>query len=114
MTLLKHSLNDNLGCLNIYFKQWSLCTNLTKTEVSCFQLNNSSANAHLQLSFHYVLLPFNWGPKYLNVAMDRNLFYKNHLIKQVSSKLKSRNIIKKISGYSWGWIAETLRISSLG
>ncbi|KAL3281617.1 hypothetical protein HHI36_004823 [Cryptolaemus montrouzieri] len=37
---IEHTLTSALDILNIFFEKWRLCPNPSKTEVSCFHLNN--------------------------------------------------------------------------
>jgi hypothetical protein len=107
------TLTSDLEGLGQYFRKWRLLPNASKTEVTCFHLNNREANTELSVSFEGEVLNHSKFPKYLGVTLDRTLTYKEHLNK-LSSKVKTRNnVIQKLTGTTWGSTAETLRISAL-
>jgi hypothetical protein len=107
------TLSSDLDKLGQYFRNWRLQPNASKTEVTCFHLNNRDANKSLNVTFEGELLNHNVNPKYLGVTLDRTLSFREHLGK-LSAKIKTRNnIIHKLAGTSWGSTAETLRISAL-
>lgn len=107
-------LSEDLSKLSRYFRQWRLKPNPSKTEVSCFHLNNQQANMNLKVRFDGQILNHNSTPKYLGVTLDRTLSYKLHLTK-TAAKLKSRNnIIQKLCSSKWGSSCQVLRTSALG
>ncbi|KAI5732205.1 hypothetical protein M8J77_023312 [Diaphorina citri] len=109
----ENTLSKDLTTLGNYFRQWRLKPNASKTEVSCFHLNNHQANMRLKVTFEGQLLNHNHTPKYLGVTLDRTLSFKTHLEKS-AAKLKSRNnIIQKLCGSKWGSSSHVLRTSAL-
>ncbi|KAL4083147.1 hypothetical protein QTP88_028477 [Uroleucon formosanum] len=107
-------LTDDLITLGNYFHAWRLKPNTSKTEASCFHLNNKLASAQLDITFNGDALNHNCHPKYLGITLDRTLSFKTHL-ENTAAKLNSRNnIIHKLCGTSWGASAHTLRCSALG
>ncbi|XP_060534517.1 uncharacterized protein LOC132706936 [Cylas formicarius] len=60
-------------------KSWRLKPNPNKTEVCCFHLNTKMAHRQLQVYADNHLLTHNTTPKYLGVALDRTLSFKQHL-----------------------------------
>lgn len=107
-------LSADLKKLGKYFRKWRLQPNASKTEITCFHLNNKSANRELRIQFENKWLTHNKNPKYLGVILDRTLSFKEHLTK-TAEKLKTRNnIIQKLTGTTWGASASTLRSSALG
>lgn len=106
-------LTADLEKLSGYFRKWCLQPNASKTEVTCFHLNNKNAKRELRIQFENTMLNHNKAPKYLGVTLDRTLSFKEHLTK-TAEKLKTRNnIIQKLCGTSWGASAPTLRSSAL-
>lgn len=107
-------LTADLASLGEYFRKWRLQPSTTKTEVSCFHLNNKMANRELSIPFEGHLLRHNMTPKYLGVTLDRTLSFNKHL-SQSAAKINTRNnIIHKLCGTTWGSSASTLRSSALG
>ncbi|KAL1454475.1 hypothetical protein WDU94_010720 [Cyamophila willieti] len=108
------TLSEDLITLGDYFRKWRLKPNASKTEVSCFHLNNQQANMKLRVEFDGQILNHNNTPKYLGITLDRTLTFKPHLQK-TAAKLKSRNnIIQKLCGSKWGSSSHVLRTSVLG
>ncbi|XP_039291190.1 uncharacterized protein LOC111047100 [Nilaparvata lugens] len=106
-------LTQDLEKLGRYFRQWRLKPNASKTEVSCFHLNNKLAKKELKIQFENTLLLHNSTPKYLGVTLDRTLSLKAHLTK-TAEKLRTRNnVVQKLCGTSWGASASTLRSTAL-
>lgn len=107
-------LTSDLESLSSYFKKWRLRPSETKTEVSCFHLNNQMANHQLRITFNNTTLRHNPTPKYLGVTLDRALTYKKHLT-NTAAKINTRNnILHKLTGTSWGASASTLRTAAMG
>lgn len=114
LTKSEQTLSSDLSIMNEYFKKWRLTPNPSKTEVSCFHLNNRLANTKLNVVFNEKVLHHQTFPKYLGVTLDRTLSFKRHL-QNTAAKLRSRNnILQKLCGTTWGATATTLRSSALG
>lgn len=108
-----NTLSEDLSNLSKYFADWRLIPSMSKTEVSCFHLNNKQARMEPQVYFNDNLLRYNPHPKYLGVTLDRTLSFKKHL-ENTAAKINTRNnIIHKLCGTTWGANASTLRTSSL-
>lgn len=113
MDILGATLTQDLKLLSIYFKNWRLTPSTTKTESSCFHLNNRMANSAINVTLNGVTLPYNPQPKYLGTTLDRTLTFRTHLTK-LASKLRTRNnILHKLAASSWGATADTLRTTAL-
>lgn len=111
---IEHTLTNDLAILEKFYRDWRLCPNPDKTEVSFFHLNNREANKQLTVKFCGKSVKFNPNPRYLGYKMDRTQTHKAHL-EDVAQKLKSRNnIISKLAGSSWGSDGNTLRTAALG
>lgn len=114
MEATEHILTADLERLGDYFRRWRLRPNATKTEVTCFHLDNAQAKRKLNVHFENRTLNHNSHPKYLGVTLDRTLTFKEHL-RNTAAKLKTRNnIIQKLCGTTWGSSAAVLRSSALG
>lgn len=110
---LNEILSSDMSLLIEYTRQWRLKPSITKTESSIFHLNNRESMAELEVEFDGAVLAHNPTPKYLGVFLDRTLTFRTHLQK-LRSKISTRNnLIRKLSGTSWGANANCLRISSL-
>ena len=100
--------------MNIYYKDWRLTPNPTKSEVTLFHLCNREASKELNVTFDEVPVKFNPNPVYLGLKLDRSLSFKEH-ITGLSKKLAARvNIVQKLAGTGWGATAKTLRTAVLG
>lgn len=112
-TQLNTILTDDLERCADFFRKWRLKPSTSKTEVSCFHLDNRQSMAELQVECEGQLLSHNHHPKYLGMVLDRTLTYKKHLL-NLRAKLNTRNnIINKLAATSWGASAKVLRVSSL-
>jgi hypothetical protein len=110
---IENTLSNDLKIMSQYFVNWRLCPNPTKTEVSCFHLNNMQKNKELHVTLNDTLLKHNFHPTYLGVTLDNHLLYNKH-IEKLKQKLKTRNnILSKLAGTSWGANARTLRLTGL-
>lgn len=97
-----------------YCKLWRLIPSMSKTVSSCFHLTNQAAGKELDVLFDGVRLTHNHTPVYLGVKLDRSLTYSKHIDK-TQAKLRTRNnLIRKLTGTSWGANASTLRTTALG
>lgn len=86
---------------------------MTKTEATCFHLNNKLARTSPEIYFGGRLIRYNPYPKYLGVTLDRTLSFRKHL-ETTAAKINTRNnIIHKLCGTSWGAKSSTLRTSAL-
>lgn len=72
-------LTSHLRTLRTYYRKWRLKHNPTKTETSCFHLNNKYADKELRIYFEdLLLLHHNPPPKYLGIILDRTLSNRKH------------------------------------
>ena len=86
---------------------------MAKTVSSYFHLNDREAEDTLSIRSLNNQLPSDQFPTYLGVTLDRSLSYKKHT-GNVMQKLKKRtNLIRKISGTSWGAPHAVLRTSAM-
>ena len=111
---IEETLTKDLAVLGNYFRKWRLQPSMSKTEVSCFHLNNRMASRDLKVYFDNTLLRHNRHPKYLGVTLDRTLSFQEHLRKSAAKIQTRNNIIRKLCGTTWGASATTLLCSALG
>lgn len=105
------TLSNDVDSLNKYFKEQRLKPNQTKIEVTLFHHNNKRTPYKINQFFDGPEIKNIRNSKYLGVTLDRNLHYKEHLVK-TSAKLKTSNsIIQKQANLEWGADSNTLRIT---
>ena len=76
---VESTIEEALGQLTEYYRNNSLRANPDKTQVTAFHLRNREANISLKVSWNRVDLENTTHPKYLGVALDRTLIYKQHI-----------------------------------
>lgn len=111
---LKVKLSEDMVAFVRFCKQWRLVPNLKKTVSSCFHLTNQAAKKELDVMFDGIRLTHDHFPVYLGVKLDRSLTYTNHANK-LQAKLGTRNnLLRKLTGTTWGATASCLRTTALG
>lgn len=63
ITKTERILTDDLITFSNYFCDWRLKPNASKTEATCFHLNNKLVNAQLYIAFNEAVLNHNHYPK---------------------------------------------------
>ena len=107
------TIEEALGELTEYYRNNSLCANPDKTQVMVFHLRNREVNRSLKVSWNRVNLDNTTHPKYLGVALDRTLSYKQH-IQNTKMKVATRNnLLKKLANSKWGTNASIIRTTAL-
>ena len=91
-----------LGELTEYYRYNSLRADPVKTQVTAFHLRNRESKRLLKVSWNGVDLDNTTHPKYLDMILDRNLSYKQH-IQNTKMKVATRNNpLKKLANSKWG------------
>ncbi|KAL1448639.1 hypothetical protein WDU94_001908 [Cyamophila willieti] len=99
--------------LSVYYGKNLLKPNPSKTQVCAFHLNNFEAKRKLKVVWSGQELEHCYNPKYLGVTLDRTLTYKKHC-QNTKMKVSARNnIIRKLTGTSWGAQPHVLRTSAI-
>lgn len=110
---INKALSKDMSIFVRYCKEWRLVPNITKTVASCFHLNNKLAKMELHVMFGEVKLNHEFEPTYLGIKLDRSLTYGKH-INKLRLKLTARNnLLRKLTGTSWGTSASCLRTTAL-
>src|SRR6195952_2869994 len=110
---LETTLNRDIQIMVQYFRNWRLCPNPNKSEVSCFHLYNREKDKELHVMMEETRLNHSFSPVYLGVTLDTSLTFKLH-IEKLRKKLKTRNnILHKLAGSDWGTHADTLRTAGV-
>ena len=110
---VERKLTCTLNKLSDYYAVNALKPNPTKTEVCAFHLNNKDARRTLKVIWKGQELKHNFTPKYLGVTLDRTLSYKEHCSKTKMKISARNNILRYLSGTSWGAKPQVLRTSAL-
>ena len=99
--------------MSSYFDNWRLKLNLGKTVCSSFHLAHRLADYQLKVKCNGNIVPCESHPKYLGITLDRTLTYKNHL-DQLSQKVSARNnLLRRLSGKTWGASFNVLQTSAV-
>lgn len=105
-------MQEALASLEAYAKKWHLSISQPKTKYTIFSLSTKLKAPRLTLSSHQ--LQEDPAPKYLGVIFDPRLTWKNNLA-ETERKGKSRlNIMKRLSGTTWGADLETQKKLYIG
>ena len=78
-----------------------------------FHLKNREAKKTLEVKWNNTDLENTPHPKYLGVALDRTLSYKNHIHNTKMKVVTRNNLLKKLSNSKWGFNASTIRTTAL-
>ena len=112
-TPIEHSLSEDLDTMSSYFVNWRLKLNLGKTVCSSFHLAHRLAYYQLKVKCNGNILPCESHPKYLGITLDRTITYMNHL-DQLSQKVSARNnLLRRLSGQTWGASFSVLQTSAV-
>ena len=99
--------------MSSYFDNWRQKLNLGKTVCSSFHLAHRLADYQLKVKCNGNIVPFESHPKYLGITLDTTLTYKNHL-DQLSQKVSARNnLLRRLSGQTWGASFNVLQTSAV-
>lgn len=112
-SVINARLSKDMGEFVRYCKKWRLVPSIAKTVESCFHLNNKLARTTLRISFAGTILRHDFNPTYLGMKLDRSLTYGANTAK-LCPKLASRNnLLRKLTGTTWGASAACLRTTAL-
>ncbi|KAI5727952.1 hypothetical protein M8J77_009167 [Diaphorina citri] len=110
---IEEILTESLEELTEYYEINHLKPNPSKTKVTAFHLKNNKARRNLNIRWKEEVLENCSNPTYLGVTLDRTLSYKEHC-QQTKLKVKARNnIVRKLTGTSWGANPHVLRTSAM-
>jgi hypothetical protein len=106
-------LGEGLAVLSSYYKDNHLKPNPTKTQVCAFHLKNSQASRELNIIWEDCRLDHTFSPRYLGVTLDRSLTFKKHCLNTKQKVAARNNVIRRITGTTWGATPHTLRTTAL-
>lgn len=110
---VESTLEESLRVLSDYYDENFLKPNPSKTQVCAFHLKNREADRTLEIEWRDTKLNNSAHPTYLGVMLDRSLTYKHHCEKTKLKIATRNNILRKLTGSTWGANAHTLRVSAL-
>lgn len=111
--VIEQKLSNALTVLSAYYKENQLRPNPSKTQTCAFHLKNKLANRTLKITWEGTILEHCITPKYLGVTLDRALTYQKHCSNTKQKVAARNNIIRKITGTTWGAHPNTVRTSSI-
>lgn len=97
----------------IHRRQNSLKPNPTKTQVSAFHLNNKQARKELKIQWRCTNFEHRQTPAYLGITLDRTLTFKSNCEKILMKVATQNNLIRKLTGTTWGANPQLLRTIAL-
>ena len=106
-------MSRDIQLLEHYFRQWYLKMSTSKSISAYFHLYNREENETLKIQTVNGMLPADKNPKYLGVTLDRSLTYRKHIDSDVQKLKKRNNLLRKISGTTWGASQGMVRTSAL-
>lgn len=106
-------LSNTLKMLTEYYIQNQLRPNPSKTQVCAFHLRNKEANRTLKVSWLGEILGHTEHPVYLGVTMDRTLSFKNHCTKTKMKVQARNNLLRRLTGTTWGARPHTVRTTAM-
>lgn len=111
--VVEDRLSNALAELTPYYEENHLRANPSKTQVCAFHLRNREAKRQLKVSWSGTSLEHCEHPVYLGVTLDRCLSFKTHTEKTKCKVSARNNIIRKLTGTTWGANPQTLKSTAL-
>lgn len=110
---IETTLSNDTQAIPTFFSQWCLKMNTTKTFTTSKHLNNHQANENMQVRVKNEIFPQEKHLKYLGVALNRTLTYKQYLENTAHKVQKRISLRQKLAGTSWGAPQDVLRTTGL-
>ena len=108
---LTRKINDYLKEMSLFLKANSLLISAPKSSVRLFTPNPAQAHYHPATKIEGSRLPLECSPKLPGVYLD-TFFSFNYHCGQVTTRVKKRNnVLKALTGTSWGQQKETLQMT---
>jgi hypothetical protein len=109
-TMEAHS-NTYLASLHAYLADNNLHLSIPKCSTTLFTPDFHQSNYHPKIFINNTQLPLNKSPKILGVTFDTHHTFRQHT-SNVHSKAKKRlNVLKALTGKSWGQDKETITLT---
>ena len=104
---LESMINNYLRDVSIYLKDNSLLISAPKSTVTLFTPDKHQFQMHPDITLEDTQLPLERSPKILGVILDPSISFHKHC-NYVSDRIDKRNnMLKALSGSSWGQDKET-------
>ena len=104
-------LNEYLEQLHSFLLERSLLISPSKSSVTLFSSDSHQYNVHPTILLNGTQLPLAQHPKILGVHLDPMLTLNRHAAAQAATSKRRTNVLKALSGTSWGQDTETLVIT---
>ena len=107
------TIEESLSELTQYYRSNNLRVNPDKAQVTAVHLRNKEAKRTFKVKWNRTYLENTLHPKYLGVALNRILSYKQHIHNTKMNVATRNNLLKKLSSSKWGTNASTIRRTAL-
>lgn len=111
--MVERNLSGALEALSCYYLENSLQPNPLKTQSCAFHLRNRQARRTLNIKWREVPITHCPTPRYLGVALDRTLSFKQHCLNTKQKVGTRNNLLRRLTSTKWGASPEVLRTTGL-
>jgi hypothetical protein len=108
---LSRKLQDDLTPITEWAARKGLTIAPTKSQVTLFTPHNKQFGDHPAVSINGVDVPLCRSPKILGVTFDTTYCFHKHILDLVAKATQRLNLMKAVSGSSWGHDKETLLLT---
>ena len=105
---LVSTLNSYLDTLSNFLASRSLIIFEAKFTVTLFTTHRAQLREHPQVRINNSVVPLTYNPKILGVTFDRELNFNTHTQNVAANVNKRNNVLRALSGTSWGQTQENL------
>ena len=108
LPVLEDRINDYLEEITVFLDENLLLLSAPKSTVTLFNPDTKQAKTHLMIVIEDTALPLVQSPIILGVHLDITLAFYKHCNYVADRVLKRKNVLKAISGTTWGQQKGTL------